>query len=311
MRERPLPTGTVTFLFSDIEGSTRLVLELGAAAYADLLERHNAILRAAFQRHGGTERGTQGDSFLVTFQEAPAAVEAAVEAQRDLRRAEWPAGAEVRVRMGLHSGLGTLGGDDYVGVDVHRAARIAAAAHGGQILVSEATRGLVEGHLGNGVELLALGEHELRDLARPEPLYQVVADGLEREFPPLKAAGDTSRGNLPSRLTTFIGRQAELDELALLMDSNRLITLVGPGGTGKTSLAVELLRREAGRFTDGTWLAALEAVRDPDLVPSVFAATFRLVSGSGGTDESRLKAFLAPRRIGLIVTSIRAERGTV
>jgi predicted ATPase/class 3 adenylate cyclase len=301
MRERPLPTGTVTFLFSDIEGSTRLVQELGPAAYTEVLERHNAILRAAFERHGGTERGTQGDSFLVMFREAPAAIEAAVEAQRDLRTFEWPAGAEVRVRMGLHAGLGTLGGDDYVGVDIHRAARIAAAAHGGQILVSEATRGLIEGHTGQGVQLLSLGEHALPDIARPETLYQVIADGIEQQFPPLRAAGQTSRGNLPSRLTSFIGRRAELDELAGLMESNRLLTLVGPGGTGKTSLAVELLRRHANGFSDGTWFVALESFNDPDLVPSVLAATFGLVSGRVETLRTRLNAFLAPRSLGLIV----------
>ncbi|HEU5204505.1 MAG TPA: adenylate/guanylate cyclase domain-containing protein [Candidatus Limnocylindrales bacterium] len=304
MRERPLPTGTVTFLFSDIEGSTRLVQQLGPAAYTELLERHNAILRAAFERHGGTDRGTQGDSFLAMFPEAPAAIEAAVEAQRELRATAWPAGAEVRVRMGLHAGLGTLGGDDYVGIDVHRAARIAAAAHGGQIVVSEATRGLVEGQTRPDVHLLALGEHELRDLGRVEPLYQVVADGLDSAFPPLNAPGPTRLGNLPSRLTTFIGRESELDELAHLMDVNRLITLVGPGGTGKTSLAVELLRRQAGRFADGTWFVALESVNDPGLVPSVLASTFGLVSGSPETMDSRLRAFLGPRTLGVIVDNV-------
>ena len=199
---------------------------------------------SAFGRHAGIERGTHGDSFLVLFTEAPAAVAAAVDAQRALHEATWPDGAEVRVRMGLHSGLGTLGGDDYVGVDIHRAARIAAAAHGGQVLVSDATRSLVEGHLPDGVELLPLGEHELRDVDRPEPIYQVLGEGLRAEFPPLKSAGGSSRGNLPPRLTSFIGRDDELDELAGLLDSNRLLTLVGPGGTGKTSLAIELLRRE-------------------------------------------------------------------
>ena len=148
--------------------------------------------------------------------------------------------------MGLHSGLGTLGGDDYVGVDIHRAAQIATPRHGGQVLVSDATRSLVEGQLPDGVRLLPLGEHELRDVDRPESIYQVLGKGLQAEFPPLKSAGGPSRGNLPPRLTSFIGRDVELDELAGLLDSNRLLTLVGPGGTGKTSLAVELLRREAG-----------------------------------------------------------------
>ena len=138
-----------------------------------------------------------------------------------------------------------------MGVDVHRAARIAAAAHGGQVLVSDATRSLVEGQLPDGVELLPLGEHELRDVARPEPLYQVLGEGLQAEFPPLKSAGGSSRGNLPPRLTSFIGRDADLDELARLLDANRLLTLVGPGGAGKTSLATELLRRESGRYRTG------------------------------------------------------------
>jgi predicted ATPase/class 3 adenylate cyclase len=305
MPERPLPTGTVTFLFTDIEGSTRLVQDLGPAAYAELLERHNAILREAFAEHGGIERGTQGDSFLELFTEAPAAVAAAVEAQRALHAATWADGAEVRVRMGLHSGLGTLGGDDYVGVDVHRAARIAAAAHGGQVLVSDATRSLVEGHLPNGVELLPLGEHELRDVARPEPIYQVLGEGLRAEFPPLTSAGGSSRGNLPPRLTSFIGRDVELDELARLLDSNRLLTLVGPGGTGKTSLAVELLRREADRFRDGTWFVALETVHDAELVAGVLAATFGLVSGGISTTvEERLGRFLAARSLAVVVDNV-------
>jgi predicted ATPase/class 3 adenylate cyclase len=305
MRERPLPTGTITFLFTDIEGSTRLVQELGASAYADLLERHNAILRDAFARHAGIERGTQGDSFLELFIEAPAAVAAAVDAQRALHAATWLDGAEVRVRMGLHSGLGTLGGDDYVGVDIHRAARIAAAAHGGQVLVSDATRSLVEGHLPDGVELLPLGEHELRDVERPEPIFQVLGEGLQAEFPPLKSAGGSHRGNLPPRLTSFIGRDVELDELAGLLDSNRLLTLVGPGGTGKTSLAVELLRREVGRFRDGTWFVPLESVHDPELVPGVLAATFGLVSGSGSeTVEDRLSRFLATRSLAVVIDNV-------
>ena len=305
MSERPLPTGTVTFLFTDIEGSTRLVQDLGHDVYSEVLERHNAILREAFAGHGGIERGTQGDSFLVLFPEAPAALEAALEAQRALRASTWPADAEVRVRMGLHAGLATLGGDDYVGLDVHRAARIAAAAHGGQVLVSDATRSLVEGHLPDGVDLLPLGEHELRDVDRPEPIYQVIGNGLQAEFPPLKTAGGPSRGNLPPRLTSFIGRDHELDELATLLDANRLVTLVGPGGTGKTSLATELLRRASGRYRDGTWFVPLESVHDAELVPGVLAATFGLVSGHGSeTVEGRLTRFLASRSLALVIDNV-------
>jgi class 3 adenylate cyclase len=186
MAARALPTGTVTFLFSDMEGSTRLVQDLGPAAFTQVLDQHNAILRKAFSGHGGVERGTQGDSFLVMFPEAPAAASAAAEAQIALADAAWPAGTPVRVRMGLHTGIGTLGGDDYVSVDVNRAARIAALAHGGQVLVSDATRALVEGALPTGVSLRALGEFGLKDLARPERLHQLVIEGVRSEFPPLR-----------------------------------------------------------------------------------------------------------------------------
>jgi predicted ATPase/class 3 adenylate cyclase len=302
MPERSFPTGTVTFLFSDMEGSTRLVQDVGVSTFTEILERHNATLREAFARHGGIERGTQGDSFLVAFPEAPAAVAAAVEAQGAIQGASWPAGAEVRVRMGLHSGLGTLGGDDYVGVDVNRAARIAAAAHGGQVLLSDATRALVEDRLPDGVTLLSLGEHELRDIARREPLYQVRAAGLRAAFPPLKAAGGSNRGTLPSRLTSFIGRGPELDALADVLGSSRLVTLLGPAGTGKTSLATELARRQSGRFPDGAWFVALESVDDPELVPGVLAAGFGLVSGSASSPvEARLRAFVEPRSLIVVI----------
>jgi class 3 adenylate cyclase len=168
MERRELPTGTVTFLFSDMEGSTRLVADLGPAVFTDVLERHNRVLRAAFGAHGGIERGTQGDSFLVMFREAPAALAAAAEAQRGLAETDWPGSADVRVRMGIHTGVGTLGGDDYVGLDVSRAARISGAAHGGQVLLSDATRALVDQALSPGLSLRNLGEHTLRDLGRPE-----------------------------------------------------------------------------------------------------------------------------------------------
>ena len=209
MADRTLPTGTVTFLFSDMEGSTRLVQDLGPAAFTQVLDQHNAILREAISGHGGVERVTQGDSFLVMFREAPAAVSAAAEAQGALDKTTWPGDVPVRVRMGLHTGIGTLGGDDYVSVDVNRAARIAALAHGGQVLVSEATRALVEGALPASVSMRPLGEFELKDLARPERLHQLVIDGARSEFPPLRPI-DRPTGNLPDHLTSFIGRVSEL-----------------------------------------------------------------------------------------------------
>jgi class 3 adenylate cyclase len=172
-----LPTGTVTFLFTDIEGSTGLLSELGEA-YSALLERHNALLREAWAARGGTVVSTEGDAFFVVFRDARDALNAAVDAQRALHAEAWPAGRAVRVRMGLHTGAGLIGGDNYVGLDIHRAARIAAAGNGGQALLSDATRGLVEQALPGGVSLRDLGRHRLKGLPAAERIHQLVADDL-------------------------------------------------------------------------------------------------------------------------------------
>jgi len=300
MAERVLPTGTVTFLFSDMEGSTRLVRDLGPAVFSEVLERHNEILRTSFAAHGAVERGTQGDSFLVMFPEAPAALAAAAAAQRTLAEADWPDDAPVRVRMGLHTGVARLGGDDYVGLDVHRAARIAALGHGGQVLLSDATRALTANDLPPGVSTRSLGAHLLRDLERPEPLHQLVIDGLPSDFPPL-AASDALAGNLPRRLTTFVGRDRELESLERLLDDSPIVTITGPGGTGKTRLALELARRRAAAFRDGTWLVRLEGVEDPGLVLDTIAATFGLVESRGASPTQRLQLFLSGRSILVIL----------
>jgi predicted ATPase/class 3 adenylate cyclase len=300
MTEPMLPTGTVTFLFSDMEGSTRLVQDLGPAAFTQVLDQHNTILREAFSGHGGVERGTQGDSFLVMFREAPAATSAAAQAQVALGKAGWAGHAPVRVRMGLHTGIGTLGGDDYVSVDVNRAARIAALAHGGQVLLSDATRALVEGALPTGVSLRPLGEFELKDLARPEHLYQLVIEGVRSAFPALRPI-DRPVGNLPDPISSFIGRESELVELASLVRDKRLITLTGPGGTGKTRLAIELARRTAGAFEHGAWLVALDAIGDPDLVPAAIASSFAIVESPGPSPLERLTGYLADRELLLVL----------
>jgi predicted ATPase/class 3 adenylate cyclase len=296
MANRVLPTGTVTFLFSDMEGSTRLVQDLGPAVFTEVLERHNAALRAAFTAHGGVERGTQGDSFLVMFPEAPEAVAAAADAQRALAGGEWPAGIDVRVRMGLHTGVGRLGGDDYVGLDVNRAARIAGLGRGGQVLLSEATHALVADALPAGVSVRSLGRHRLRDLDRPESVSQLVIDGLPSDFPPL-AASEGTAGNLPARLTTFVGRNVELSALGRLIDESPLVTLTGPGGAGKTRLAIETARRRASGFPDGAWLVRLEAVEDPERVLDAIAGTFGLIESPGTTPLDRLLGFLSDGRI--------------
>ena len=221
-------TGVVTFLFSDIEGSTKLELALGTERFAVLRERHRELLRAAFVANGGREQSTQGDSFFVLFDSARSAVRAAIEGQRSLARESWPDGVEVLVRMGLHSGEALLGGGDVVGYDVNRAARIAGAAHGGQIVVSDAVRSLAGAGSDGTFELRDLGEHRLKDLLAPERLAQVVAADLRTEFPPIHSL-DARPNNLPTQLTSFVGRETELEEALRLLSSTRLLTLTGPG----------------------------------------------------------------------------------
>jgi predicted ATPase len=243
-----LPTGTVTFVFTDIEGSTRLLHELGAA-YAEALAEHRRVLRDAFARHGGVEVDTQGDAFFVAFAKASDALAAASEGQRGL--AEGP----IRVRIGLHTGEPQRTDEGYVGIDVHRAARIAAAGHGGQILVSQSTRDLV----GAG-DLHELGEYRLKDLSAPERIYQLGGG----DFPPLKTLDQT---NLPIAASPLIGRRRELKELeALLLDSARCVTVTGAGGSGKTRLALQVAAELVGVFRDGVWFVPLAALSEPALV---------------------------------------------
>jgi len=229
------PSGTVTFLFTDIEGSTRLLQQLGDR-YAGVLEEYRRLLRAAFQEAEGYEIDTAGDGFFIAFPRATQAVTAAVAAQRAIATHLWLEDAPVRVRMGLHTGEPTLAGGSYVGLDVHRAVRICSAGHGGQILLSEATRVLVEHDLPAGVSVLGLGEHRLKDLQRPEHLFQLLHPDLPADFPSLKSL-DTLPHNLPLQLTSFIGREREIAEVKQLFSRTRFLTLTGVGGCGKTRLA--------------------------------------------------------------------------
>jgi predicted ATPase/class 3 adenylate cyclase len=260
-------SGTVTFLFTDIEGSTRLEQQVGTERYAPLRERHREILRSAFLVHGGAEQSTEGDSFFVVFGSAREAVAAAIEAQRALATEPWPDDAPVRVRMGLHSGEAGMAGGTLVGLDINRAARIAAVAHGGQVLVSDATRALVSAGLPEDVHLRDLGEHRLRDLAGPERLVQLDADDLPGQFPAVRSL-DARPNNLPTQLTTFVGRERELAEALELLLRTRLLTMTGPGGTGKTRLSLQVAAAAAEDYPDGVWFVALEPVRDPGLVAS-------------------------------------------
>src|SRR6266508_2274046 len=248
MGRRDLPVGNVTVLFTDIEGSTGLIEELGEEAYVRALAEHRRRLRAAFASHGGVEVDTQGEAFLYAFADPVEALAAAANAQDAL------ASGELKVRMGLHTGELQLTGEGYAGRELHRAARIAASAHGGQIVVSAATRALVDG------ELTELGEHRLKDFDVPVPLFQLGS----RRFPPLKTVSNT---NLPRPASSFVGRGRERDELlALLRNGSRLVTLTGPGGSGKTRLAVEVASELVPAFKAGVFWIGLSALRDPTLV---------------------------------------------
>ena len=270
MPTQPLPVGTVTFLFTDIEGSTRLLQQAGEV-YGSLLDDHRRLLRAAFDAHAGREVDTQGDSFFVAFAAPGQAVAAAAQAQRALAEHVWPHPFAVRVRMGLHTGEVTEDHGSYVGVAVHRGARIAAAGHGGQILLSDATAALVRDELPAGGVLHDLGEHRLKDFAVPARLYQLDLAGLPTAFPPLRTA--TRRFRLPALPGATIGRDREVAALAaLLVDPRtRLVTLTGPGGIGKTRLAVEAAHAAAADLPGGVAFVPLVALTDPSLVLGALA----------------------------------------
>jgi predicted ATPase/class 3 adenylate cyclase len=260
-----LPTGTITFLFTDIESSTRMLQALGNR-WPAVLEDHNRLLRAAIREVGGIDVRTEGDAFFAVFSSAHSAVAAAAATQRAVATHSWPPNALVRVRMGVHTGEGTVGGDDYVGLDVHRAARIAAAAHGGQVLVSSATAELVGPALPDGVQLRDLGKHRLKDLARPERIHQLAIDGLPSEFPPIRSLETPT--NLPTLRTSFVGREWEVGRLGELLRGPGLLTLTGPGGSGKTRLAVRAAGELLDDYADGVYFVDLAPITDPHLVPS-------------------------------------------
>ena len=269
-----LPVGTLTFLFTDIEGSTRLVTTIGPA-YGPLLERHQALIRVSIEAAGGIEVSTDGDAFFVVFRSPVDALTAAAAAQRSLAAEPWPAevGA-VRVRMGIHTGQAILGGDDYVGLDVHRAARVAAAAHGGQVLVSGATQALLTGSVPDGLELRELGEFRLKDLEAPERLAQLVGAGLADDFPPPRTLDVPS--NLPSQLTSFVGRERETVEVCELVRHARLVTLTGPGGTGKTRLSLRVAEQLQPEYPGGAFFVELAPIHDAGLIPTTIAQAIGL-----------------------------------
>ena len=290
------PTGTVTLLFTDVEGSTLLLERLGAERFAGVLALHRRVLREAFSRHGGYEVDEEGDAFLVAFQAAGEAVAAAREAQQGLRSVEWPDGDGLRVRMGVHTGEPLPVPPKYVGMDVHRAARIMAAGHGGQVLVSETTAALLD-----GVSLRDLGPQRLKDLLQPIRLYELEVDDLPAEFPPLRSL---QRTNLPLAAWPLLGRARELEEIRdLVAVGARLVTLTGPGGSGKTRLALQAAGELSDEFPDGVFFVALAPLRETAAVRGEVAEAVGL------QPDDDLVGWLSAKRVLLVLDNLEQLKG--
>jgi class 3 adenylate cyclase len=310
-----LPGGAVTFVFTDIEGSTRLVKAL-RERYGQVLAEHRRLVRAAVAGQGGCEVDTQGDAFFAAFAGAKQAVLCALEIQRALAAHEWPDGAPVRVRIGIHTGDAVGAGGGYTGLAMHRAARICAAARGGQVLVSQATQTIIEdeeeGEI--GFTLVDLGERALKDLDRPVRLFQLAAAGLEapsllagrrhaaggRGGPDAEGGAAVVHG-LPASLTSFVGRGGAVREVAGLLAEHRLVTVTGPGGSGKTRLAAEVARRMAARFADGAWVVELAPAADPGQVAAVVAACLGVREQPGVPVAEAVARVLARQQLLLVV----------
>ncbi|MDQ7829652.1 MAG: tetratricopeptide repeat protein [Armatimonadota bacterium] len=290
---------TLTFLFTDIEGSTPL-WEQHHQAMTLALTRHDALLRQVLEERGGHVFKHVGDALYAAFGNAADAVAAATAAQEALAREPWPLPEGLRVRMAVHTGSAELRGGDYAGRPLNLAARLVAAGHGGQVVLSDATRALVAGDLPPGVELRDLGLHRLAGLAHPERIWQLLVPGLPADFPPLRTL-DTLPNNLPRPLTTFVGRERELGEIAALLQRTRLVTLTGPGGGGKTRLALQVASDLLRRFPDGVWWVELAALRDESLIPQRIAAAVGVHEEVHRPLALTLADALAARRLLLVV----------
>lgn len=303
-----LPTGTVTFLFTDLEGSTRL-WEEHPAPMGDALARHDEILRDAVAHHHGAIVKTTGDGVHAAFTSARAGIDAALEAQLRLQATEWATPEPLLVRMGLNSGEAELRDGDYFGQSVNRAARIMAAAHGGQVAISQTTAQLLEDSLPPGVTLVDLGEHRLRDLARTERVFQVQHPDLPAEFPPLRTL-DAYPTNLPAQRTSFVGREDDVDAVAAELREHRVLTITGVGGVGKSRLAVQVAATILPRFPDGAWLCELGSITDERLVADTLADAVGVPSGSGPARDA-LPWFLRNRRALLVIDNCEHLLGPV
>jgi predicted ATPase/class 3 adenylate cyclase len=293
---------TFTFLFTDIEGSTALLGRLGDGLYAQVLAGHHALIRSGLAAHDGREVDTQGDAFFAVFSSPRAGLAAVLEMQQALAAHAWPGGEQVRVRMGVHTGEAAQTAEGLVGLDVHRAARVAAVGYGGQVLLSEAAAVLVRDWLPPGAALQDLGVHRLKDLGRPERIFQLQADGLRAGFPPLRSLGNPAlANNLPAQLASFVGRDKELAEVRALIGSSRLVTLTGAAGCGKTRLSLQLAAELVDGSGDGVWLVELAAVAGEEAVPSAIAAALGMAGQPGRPVVEVLLDALAPQNMLIVL----------
>ena len=297
--DRPLPTGTVTFLFTDIEGSTRLWEDEPERMRA-VLARHDAISRAAVESHRGVVVKMTGDGVHAAFDDALDALTATIDLQQALADPSATNGVPLRVRCGLHAGVVECRDSDYFGSPVNRAARIMSAAHGGQVLLSQAVVDSVREILPAAVSLRDLGRVRLKDLSTPERVYQVVHPQLRQEFPALRSL-EATPNNLPQQLTSFIGREKELTELQRLLARTRLLTLTGSGGCGKTRLCLQVAAESLERFPDGAWLVELAPLSDPGLVPQTVATVLNLKEEPGKPIRRTLTDYLKDKRLLLLL----------
>ncbi len=292
------PIGTITFVFTDIEGSSQR-WERYPEAMALALAKHDTILREAFESRGGLVFKTVGDAFCVAFDTAQSALNAALEAQRLLRIETWDEVGDLRVRMALHTGAAEFRDGDYFGQSLNRVSRILAAGHGGQALLSLAAEELVRDHLPEGVRLRHLGEHRLRDLARPEQIYQLMANDLPSDFPPLRSLENVPN-NLPVQLTGFVGREREMEEVKRLLDGTHLLTLTGTGGTGKTRISLQVAADLLDKFSDGVWLVEFAAIDDAALVTETVASALDVRQEADRPLATTLTGFLRAKNLLLI-----------
>ncbi|MFN2143218.1 MAG: ATP-binding protein, partial [Candidatus Promineifilaceae bacterium] len=299
--DRPWPSGAVTFLFSDIEDSTAL-WDRHRGAMRPALAEHDDLLRTAIEANNGLIVKSTGDGIMAVFSSPTSALTAALDAQRRLQDAQWPdiAPDRIRVRMGLHSGEAEQRAGDYYGTAVNRAARIMSIGHGGQILISGTIAGLVRGELTGETSLLDLGEQRLKGLNHPSRIFQVRAPNLPGNFPPLRT-GEMQKGNLPQPLTSFIGRERELAQVEQLLQETRLLTLIGPGGTGKTRLSLEAGRHLEERYDHGVWLAEMAPLGDGALVPTAVASLFDLREQPGVPVMEMLSDYVRGKKLLLIL----------